>query len=92
MLRHERFSLWRTWLTTGGHWQLHPRVHEAMREALEDARLLQPEDPALQVVSRTWTRAQRELDQAKAQMMQANLRLVIHVATRFATAGCLFST
>ena len=46
VLCHERFSLWRTWLTTCEALQLHPRVHEAMREALEDARLLQPEDPA----------------------------------------------
>ena len=90
VLCHERFSLWRTWLTTCEALQLHPRVHEAMREALEDARLLQPEDPALQAVSRTWTRAQRELDQAKAQMMQANLRLVIHVATRFRDRGVPF--
>jgi len=69
---------------------LHPHVHEAMREALEDARRAQPEDPALQVAYRTWMHAQRELDQAKAQMMQANLRLVIHVATRFRDRGVPF--
>ena len=50
------------------------------REALEAAWRAQPEDPALQAASRAWTRAQGELDQAKAQMMQANLRLVIHIA------------
>src|SRR5262249_35894578 len=89
-LRHERFSLWRAWLTTYEALQLHPRVHEAMREALEDAWRAQPEDPTLQTAYRTWTRAQRELDQAKAQMMQANLRLVIHVATRFRDRGVPF--
>jgi RNA polymerase sigma factor (sigma-70 family) len=88
--RHERYSLWRAWLTTCEALQLHPHVHEEMREALEDARRTQPEDPALQAVYRTWTRAQRELDQAKAQMMQANLRLVIHVATRFRDRGVPF--
>jgi len=89
-LHHARGSLWRAWLTTCEALQLHHRVHEAMREALEDAWRAQPEDPALQAAYRTWTRAQRELDQAKAQMMQANLRLVIHVATRFRDRGVPF--
>jgi RNA polymerase sigma factor (sigma-70 family) len=89
-LRHERFSLWRAWLMTCEALQLHNRVHEAMREALEDAWRAQPEDSALQAAYRAWTRAQRELDQAKAQMMQANLRLVIHVATRFRDRGVPF--
>src|SRR4029453_16142358 len=56
VLRHERCSLWRVWLTTCEALQLHPRVHEAMREALEDARRAQPEDPALQVAYQALTR------------------------------------
>jgi RNA polymerase sigma factor (sigma-70 family) len=88
--RHERCRLWRVWLTTCEALQLHPHVHEAMREALEEARRAQPEDPALQAAYRAWMRAQRELDQVKAQMMQANLRLVIHVATRFRDRGVPF--
>jgi RNA polymerase primary sigma factor len=51
---------------------------------------VQPEDAALQAAYRTWARAQRELDQAKGQMMQANLRLVIHVAARFRDRGVPF--
>ena len=90
VLRHERFSLWRAWLTTWEALQLHPRVHEAMREALEEARRAQPDDSALQAAYRTWVRAQGELDQAKGQMMQANLRLVIHIATRFRDRGVPF--
>ena len=89
-LRHEGFSLWRAWLTTYEALQLHPHVHKAMREALEDAWRAQPEERVLQASYRTWMRAQRELDQAKAQMMQANLRLVIHVATRFRDRGVPF--
>ena len=61
-----------------------------MREALEDAWRAQPEDQAVQAAYRAWTRAQGELDQAKAQMMQANLRLVIHVATRYRDRGVPF--
>jgi len=86
-LRHERFSLWRAWLTTCEALQLHPHVHEAMREALADARRTQPQDPALHTASRVWARVQGELDQAKAQMMQANLRFVIHVAQRYGNRG-----
>jgi RNA polymerase sigma factor (sigma-70 family) len=88
--RHEGFSVWRTWLTTCEALQLHSHVHEAMREALEEAWQAQPEDRALQAAYRAWSHAQRELDQAKAQMMQANLRLVIHVATRFRDRGVPF--
>jgi RNA polymerase sigma factor (sigma-70 family) len=89
-LRHERFSLWRAWLTIYEALQLHPHVHEAMRAALEDARQAQPEDRALQAAYQTLMRAQRDLDQVKTQMMQANLRLVIHVATRFRDRGVPF--
>jgi RNA polymerase sigma factor (sigma-70 family) len=90
VLHHERFSLWRAWLTTWEALQLHHRVHEAMREALEEARRAQPDDPTLQAAYRTWAHAQGELDQAKGQMMQANLRLVIHIAMRFRDRGVPF--
>jgi RNA polymerase primary sigma factor len=85
--RRERFRLWRAWLTTCETLRLHPHVQEAMAEALADAARTQPEDAALQAASRAWTRAQEELDQAKAQMMQANLRLVIHIAHRYRDRG-----
>jgi len=87
VLRHERFSLWRAWLTVCETLGLQPHVHEALSEALASAWRAQPEDPALHAASRAWTRAQGELDQAKAQMMQANLRLVIHIAMRFRDRG-----
>jgi len=58
-----------------------------MRQALTDAWQVQPPDPALPWASRLWRRAQEELDQAKAQMMQANLRFVIHVAQRYSNRG-----
>jgi RNA polymerase primary sigma factor len=86
-LCHARFSLWRAWLTTYEALQLPPHIHEAMREALTDPRRTQPPDQALQAASRVWARAQGELDHAKAQMMQANLRFVIHVAQRYDNRG-----
>jgi RNA polymerase sigma factor (sigma-70 family) len=86
-LRHERFRLWRAWLETWEALQLHPQVHAALRAALEEARRAQPEDPAQQAAARRWARAQAGLDQAKEQMMQANLRLVIHVAQHYSNRG-----
>jgi len=85
--RRERFRLWRAWLTTCESLRLHPHVQEAMVEALADAARTQTEDTALQAASRAWVRAQEALDQAKAQMVQANLRLVIHIAHRYRDRG-----
>src|SRR4029453_4001670 len=85
--RRERFRLWRAWLITCETLRLHPYVQEAMTEALADAARTQPEDAALHAAYRAWARAQEELDQAKAQMTQANLRLVIHIAHRYRDRG-----
>ena len=85
--RHTRFRLWRAWLTTWETLRLHPHVHTAIGEALAAAGQVQPTDPLLQTASRVWARAQGELDQAKAQMIQANLRLVIHRALRYRHRG-----
>jgi RNA polymerase sigma factor (sigma-70 family) len=82
-----RFGLWRAWLTTWEALRLQPQVQTALGEALTDAWQRQPDDPALQRGYQAWTRAQRELEQAKAQMMQANLRLVIHVAKPYVHRG-----
>ncbi|HEY5867129.1 MAG TPA: sigma-70 family RNA polymerase sigma factor, partial [Candidatus Tectomicrobia bacterium] len=86
-LRHERFSLWRAWLTTCEALQLPPHIHEAMRQALTDPQRTQPPDQAPQAALRVWIHAQGELDHAKIQMMQANLRFVIHVAQRYGNRG-----
>src|SRR4030095_17223092 len=83
----ERSRLWRAWLITCETLRLHPYVQEAMTEALADAARTQPEDAALQAASRAHARAQEALDQAKAQMTQANLRLVIHIALRYRDRG-----
>jgi RNA polymerase primary sigma factor len=84
---HEPFRLWRAWLTACETLRLHPRVHAALGEALEATWRTQPEDPALHAAYRAWTRAQKALEEAKAQMMQANLRLVMHIAMRFRGRG-----
>jgi RNA polymerase sigma factor (sigma-70 family) len=84
---HVRLRLWRAWLTAWEALRLQPQAQTALGEALTAAWRLQPADPAVQAAYQAWTRAQWELDQAKAAMMQANLRLVIHVAKHYAHRG-----
>lgn len=89
-LRHQRVSLWRQWLDTCEALALHPNVYEAMRVAFEVELRARPQDPALRAAYSAWKRAQRQLTQAKTQMIRANLRLVIHVANRYRGRGVPF--
>jgi RNA polymerase sigma factor (sigma-70 family) len=84
---HAHFRLWRAWLTTWETLPLHPHVQTAIGEALAAAGQAQPTDPVLHAASRAWARAQGALKQAKAQMIQANLRLVIHCALHYRHRG-----
>jgi RNA polymerase sigma factor (sigma-70 family) len=88
--RQERARLWHQWIATWEALQLHPRVYETVRQALDTARGAQPRDPALHTTYRAWARAQQRLEQAKAQMLRANLRLVIHMAKRYRGGGVPF--
>ena len=87
---HARARLWRAWLTTWESLRVPPQVTEAIRSALDAAWQADPEDPALHAAYHAWARAQDALEQAKAQMMQANLRLVIHIALRYRHRGVPF--
>ena len=64
---------------------MQPHVHTALGEALAAAWQAQPADPVLHAASRAW--AQGALEQAKAQMIQANLRLVIYSALHYRHRG-----
>jgi RNA polymerase sigma factor (sigma-70 family) len=85
--RLARCRLWRAWLTTWETLRVQPHVQTAMGEALAAAGQAQPTDPILHAASRAWARAQGALEQAKAQMIQANLRLVIHCALHYRYRG-----
>jgi RNA polymerase sigma factor (sigma-70 family) len=89
-LRHERTTLWQQWMATCEALQLHPHVYESMHAALDLGHHTQPDDPALQAAHSAWAHAQRKLEQDKTQMMQANLRLVIHIAKRYRNRGIPF--
>jgi RNA polymerase primary sigma factor len=81
--RQTRRDIWRQWLATCEALQLQPDVHAAMRHALDVALVKQPDDVALRAARSGWSRATRALEEAKADMLRANLRLVIYVAKRF---------
>jgi RNA polymerase sigma factor (sigma-70 family) len=78
-----RADSWHQWLATCEALQLQPSVHETLRCALDAALLEQPDHVALRAARSGWSRATRALEEAKAQMLRANLRLVIYVAKRF---------
>jgi RNA polymerase primary sigma factor len=89
-LRQAQANLWRDWLATWEAMQVHPNVHDALRQALDVERRACPNRPALRAAQSGWERAQRELDQAKAQMLRANLRLVVHIAKNYRDQGVPF--
>lgn len=89
-LRQQRAELWHRWLDTCETLRLHAGVFEEMRLALELQFRTQPQEPALRAVYRAWMRAHQQLEQAKTQMIRANLRLVIHVANRYRGRGVPF--
>jgi RNA polymerase primary sigma factor len=81
--RQACLSIWRDWLDTWEGLSLHPSVHETMWQALDIERRAHPDDVALRAAQHGWQRAQRQLEQAKTQMLCANLRLVVHVAKKY---------
>jgi RNA polymerase sigma factor (sigma-70 family) len=87
---HKRARLWRQWLITCEALQLHTRVHERLRLALETAHQARPDDAALRTAYTALVRRERELERAKAEMLRANLRLSIYVAKRYRGQGVPF--
>jgi RNA polymerase sigma factor (sigma-70 family) len=85
--RQERISLWHQWIAICEALRLHPSVYETIRQALDTAQRAQPSEPTLHTAYSAWAHAQQRLEQAKAQMLRANLRLVIHVAHRYHSRG-----
>jgi len=76
-------DLWNQWMATCEALGLQPSVHEELHRALDAALRDQPDDLALRAARSGWSRTQRALEEAKAQMLRANLRLVIYIAKRY---------
>ena len=89
-VRQQRAKLWRQWLKVCESLALHANAYDALRLALEVGLQAEPHDATLRASYCFWSRAQCQLTQAKAQMLRANLRLVIHVANRYRGRGVPF--
>ena len=89
-LREQRAALWREWLQLCGSLPLHTHVYQYLSNALEQALQTYPQDAALRAAHRARQRAQEQFRQRKAQMLQSNLRLVIHVANHYRGRGVAF--
>jgi len=89
-LREQQVALWREWLQICGLLPLHMHVYQTLSESLEQALHTYPNDTALRAAQCAWQRAQQQFRQSKAQMLQSNLRLVIHVANRYRGRGVAF--
>jgi DNA-directed RNA polymerase sigma subunit (sigma70/sigma32) len=89
-VREQQVALWREWLQICGSLPLHMHVYQTLSEALEQALRTYPDDTALRAVQCAWKRSQQQFRQSKAQMLQSNLRLVIHVANRYRGRGVAF--
>jgi len=89
-LREQLVALWREWLQICSSLPLHMHVYQSLNEAFEQALATDPDDPALRAAQGARRRAQQHFRQRKAQMLQSNLRLVIHVANRYRGRGVAF--
>ena len=89
-LREQRAALWREWLQICDSLPLHTHVYQYLGEALEQALQVYPQDAALRAAQCARQRAQQQFRQRKAQMLQSNLRLVIHVANHYRGRGVAF--
>jgi RNA polymerase sigma factor (sigma-70 family) len=88
--RQERANLWRQWIATWEAMRLHARVYDELCLELEVAYCAQPEEPLLRAAHAALARTEQTLEQAKAEMLRANLRLVIYVAKRYRDQGVPF--
>jgi len=89
-LRQQTIDLWQKWIVSWEEQELHADVYQGLRLALEVGLETAPFDPAMKAAHKFWQRSQRQLIQAKTQMLRANLRLVIHVANRYRGRGVPF--
>ena len=81
--RRERAQWLHQWVDAWEALPLHPSIYETIRLSLEREADGQPHNRPLHAAHWAWRTSKRQLDAATAQMLQANLRLVVHVAMRF---------
>lgn len=88
--RREWLALWQQWLETCEAMHLQIETLTALRQALEEWQQAQMAQGQECPVYRRWQKAYATLEQVRMDMLQANLRLVIHVANRYRGRGVPF--
>ena len=88
--RQQQTILWRQWITLWEALDLQQTALVVLQDALAQAFNQSPHDPVLRASHSVWLCAQRREKQSKTEMMQANLRLVIHIANRYRGRGVAF--
>lgn len=88
--RNRRLRLWQDWIATWEALELPAWVYDRLQSDLHIARQAEQGDARVDRAYRLWQVAQRKFEAARAVMMQANLRLVIHVANRYRGRGVAF--
>lgn len=88
--RQEWLALWQHWLETCENLHLQPETFTALSHALEGWQQAQARQGKDCPVYHRWQRAHAMLEQVRIDMLQANLRLVIHVANRYRGRGVPF--
>ena len=83
LLRREYVRVWHDWIEIWEAIPVHDNVHNEIARALEAARHARPNDRSLRASYRRWSRAYQGLQETKARMLRANLRLVVHVAKSY---------
>jgi RNA polymerase sigma factor (sigma-70 family) len=83
-------ELWHQWCKTWEVLALHPQAIDSLRSALEGEHAVQPQNQELHTAYLVWRRRHERLTQVKAEMIRANLRIVIHVANRYRGRGVPF--
>jgi RNA polymerase sigma factor (sigma-70 family) len=89
-LRQQRVRLWHDWIDTWEALALPPSALQTLQRAVGQALQEHPHDAALRSAHSAWVQAQQREMAGKAEMMRANLRLVIHVANRYRGRGVAF--
>ncbi|MBI3631158.1 MAG: sigma-70 family RNA polymerase sigma factor [Candidatus Sungbacteria bacterium] len=90
MARRAYAELWQQWYKVWAGIVCHTESYDAIRSALAQAYAANPRDRALYASFHSWQNAYNRLSRLKHRMLNANLRLVVHIAIKYQGRGIEF--